>query len=335
MRITCIGGGPAGLYFGPADEEARSAPRRQRASSATGPYDTFGWGVVFSDQTLGNLRAADPETRARRSSARSTTGTTSTFISRAARSRSGGHGFCGIGRKRLLEHPAGALRGARRRAACSRPRSPTTSAFGRRPDRRLRRHQQPHPQQVRRRLPARHRRRASAASSGSARSKLFDAFTFAFEETDHGAGSRRTPTSSTATRRPSSSRRPRTCGARPGLDRMSRRKAIAFCERCSRKYLDGHALMSNAAPPARLGAVDPLPARRLPAPGCTGTTARRPRAGRADGRRRAHRAFLDRLGHQARAGGRHRARATASARARQTCVPALAAYEADALASRC
>jgi anthraniloyl-CoA monooxygenase len=26
------------------------------------PYDTFGWGVVFSDQTLGNLQSADPQT---------------------------------------------------------------------------------------------------------------------------------------------------------------------------------------------------------------------------------------------------------------------------------
>src|SRR5471032_27125 len=58
MRIVCIGGGPAGLYFGllmkkqnPANDV--TVVQRNR------PYDTFGWGVVFSDQTLGNLRRAD------------------------------------------------------------------------------------------------------------------------------------------------------------------------------------------------------------------------------------------------------------------------------------
>ena len=66
------------------------------------PYDTFGWGVVFSDQTLGNLAAGRPADRARDPATRSTTGTTSTSTSAAASSRSGGHGFCGIGRKRLL-----------------------------------------------------------------------------------------------------------------------------------------------------------------------------------------------------------------------------------------
>ena len=65
------------------------------------PYDTFGWGVVFSDQTLGNLRAADP-TSAARSSTPSTTGTTSRSIFAARKITSSGHGFCGIGRKRLL-----------------------------------------------------------------------------------------------------------------------------------------------------------------------------------------------------------------------------------------
>jgi hypothetical protein len=49
------------------------------------PYDTFGWGVVFSDQTLGNLQAADPQI-AGETSGRSTTGTTSKSTSAAARS---------------------------------------------------------------------------------------------------------------------------------------------------------------------------------------------------------------------------------------------------------
>ncbi|MGH7707086.1 MAG: hypothetical protein ACREM6_04040, partial [Vulcanimicrobiaceae bacterium] len=60
MRIVCIGGGPAGLYFSLLYKAAQPAAavtlfERNRAD------ETFGWGVVFSDQTLGNLAAADPE----------------------------------------------------------------------------------------------------------------------------------------------------------------------------------------------------------------------------------------------------------------------------------
>src|SRR3546814_15494451 len=58
MNIVCIGGGPAGLYFGllmklhdPGSEV--TIVERNR------PYDTFGWGVVFSDATLDNLKQDD------------------------------------------------------------------------------------------------------------------------------------------------------------------------------------------------------------------------------------------------------------------------------------
>ena len=61
MRIVCIGGGPAGLFFSILMKRARPGAEvavleRNRAD------DTFGWGVVFSDQTLGNIAAADPPT---------------------------------------------------------------------------------------------------------------------------------------------------------------------------------------------------------------------------------------------------------------------------------
>ena len=61
MRVAVIGGGPAGLYFALLLKKARpetsiTVIERNR------PDDTFGWGVVFSDQTLENFRAADAET---------------------------------------------------------------------------------------------------------------------------------------------------------------------------------------------------------------------------------------------------------------------------------
>ena len=64
------------------------------------------------------MRRCAPRTRKARprSTTRSTIGTTSSLSSRARAQRTTGHGFVGIGRKQLLEHPAAALRGARRGA---------------------------------------------------------------------------------------------------------------------------------------------------------------------------------------------------------------------------
>ena len=58
MRIIVLGGGPAGLYF------ALLTKQLQPSSEVTvierdGPDDTFGWGIVFSDQTFDYLREND------------------------------------------------------------------------------------------------------------------------------------------------------------------------------------------------------------------------------------------------------------------------------------
>ncbi|MDQ2736979.1 MAG: lycopene cyclase family protein, partial [Pseudomonadota bacterium] len=100
MKIVCIGGGPSGLYF--ALLMKRQDPGHDiTVVERNRPYDTFGWGVVFSDQMLGNLQAADPESAAEILDAFNHWDDIEVNI-RGHKVRSGGHGFCGIGRKRLL-----------------------------------------------------------------------------------------------------------------------------------------------------------------------------------------------------------------------------------------
>ena len=101
MRVEIVGGGPAGLYLGILLKKLdRSADVRVLERNA--PDATFGWGVVFSEETLGSLRDADPETHLE---------ITDTFArwdrvdiryqDRVLSSR--GHSFSAIARRRLLE----------------------------------------------------------------------------------------------------------------------------------------------------------------------------------------------------------------------------------------
>ena len=100
MNIVCLGGGPAGLYFGLL-MKLRHPEHRITVLERNKPYDTFGWGVVFSDATMSKLQVADPVT------ASEILGSFNHWDDIAVHfkgetMRSGGHGFCGIGRKRLL-----------------------------------------------------------------------------------------------------------------------------------------------------------------------------------------------------------------------------------------
>ncbi|GAA0741077.1 bifunctional salicylyl-CoA 5-hydroxylase/oxidoreductase [Ideonella azotifigens] len=100
MRIVCIGGGPAGLAFALIMKKL-DASHEITVVERNHPYDTFGWGVVFSDATMQNLRRWDAETAgAIEASFSHWDDIVLEFKGRSL--RSGGHGFVGIGRKRLL-----------------------------------------------------------------------------------------------------------------------------------------------------------------------------------------------------------------------------------------
>jgi anthraniloyl-CoA monooxygenase len=101
MKIVCIGGGPAGLYFSILMKKARPEASIE-VYERNKPDDTFGWGVVFSDETLANFEAADPETMAAIRREFVYWGRIENHF-RGEVVSSEGHGFCGLSRKRLLQ----------------------------------------------------------------------------------------------------------------------------------------------------------------------------------------------------------------------------------------
>ncbi|WP_295751008.1 bifunctional salicylyl-CoA 5-hydroxylase/oxidoreductase [Undibacterium sp.] len=246
MNILCIGGGPAGLYFSLLMKQQNPA-HQITVVERNRPYDTFGWGVVFSDQTLANLVNADaPTARAILQAFNHWDDIDVHFKGQVV--SSGGHGFCGIGRKRLLNilqerceqlgvhlvfeteveddqvlalhYDADLLIASD--GLNSRIRSRYQSSF----------------------QPDIDTRKCRFIWLGT--KKLFSAFTFAFEETPHGwfqahayqyDGDTATFIIET----------PEEVWLRAGLDKMSQSETLAFCENLFAKYLDGHALMSNAA----------------------------------------------------------------------------------------
>ena len=243
MNIVCIGGGPAGLYFALLTKQQNPA-HEISVVERNRPYDTFGWGVVFSDQTLGNLQQADPKTAAQILDAFNHWDDIEVNI-RGQKVRSGGHGFCGIGRKRLLnilQHRCEevgvnlvfetdvqsdeAFPDADLIIACdglnSRIRTKYAQTY----------------------QPDIDTRRCRFVWLGT--HKLFEAFTFAFEETEHGwfqahAYRYDDQTSTFIVEAPED------VWLKAGLDKMEKDDAIAFCEKLFAKYLDGHKLMSNSA----------------------------------------------------------------------------------------
>ena len=100
MRIACLGGGPAGLYFA-ISMKLRQPDAEVVVIERNKPDDTFGWGVVLSDETLDNLKANDPVSAARIEANFAYWDDIAVHY-KGQKMLSTGHGFCGIGRKKLL-----------------------------------------------------------------------------------------------------------------------------------------------------------------------------------------------------------------------------------------
>ena len=100
MKILCLGAGPAGLYFA-ISMKLRDPSHQVTVIERNRANDTFGWGVVLSDDALERMQRNDPQ---------STEAIRESFIywddiaviRDGRRDVSGGHGFAGIGRKKML-----------------------------------------------------------------------------------------------------------------------------------------------------------------------------------------------------------------------------------------
>ncbi len=246
MKIVCIGGGPAGLYFGLL-MKLQDASNDIVVIERNRPYDTFGWGVVFSDATVGHLQAADPV------SAQSIADQFSHwedievhFKNRAVRTT--GHGFIGIGRKRLLnilqarceevgvklvfetnvtdDQQVAKQYGADLVIACDGINSPIRNRYAEsyRPDIDI--------------------RKCRFVWLGT--QKVFDAFTFLFVPTEHGwfaahAYRFENGWSTFIVETPDE------CWQKTGLEHLSQEEGIAFCEKLFAPWLSGEKLVTNAA----------------------------------------------------------------------------------------
>ena len=100
MKVLCLGGGPAGLYFA-ISMKLRDPAHQVTVLERNRANDTFGWGVVLSDEALARMRDNDPESAAT-IKAQFAYWDDIAVVHNGVRTVSGGHGFAGIGRKALL-----------------------------------------------------------------------------------------------------------------------------------------------------------------------------------------------------------------------------------------
>lgn len=243
LKIACIGGGPAGLYFALLMKKQNPA-HDITVYERNRPYDTFGWGVVFSDQTLQNLAESDRETKAEILEALAYWDDIDIHFKDSVIT-SGGHGFCGIERKQLLNilqarcEDLGVKLVFEKQVdtldeyadcdliiACDGLNSQIRTRFAD--------HFKPS-------IDVRTNRFTWLGTH-----KLFEAFTFLFKETQWGwfqvHAYRFNKTTSTFI-----VEAPEEVWRAAGIEDMSQEDGIAFCENLFAEWLDGNKLMSNSA----------------------------------------------------------------------------------------
>ena len=292
-RIVCLGGGPAGLYSAILFKKA--LPRaRVEVIERNRPDDTFGWGVVFSDQTMAGFRAADPESH---------DAITADFhhwddIDVHFRGTTGA-----LRRTRLLRHrPQAPARTCCRSAPRALGVQQRFQQRGRHPSSRS---PMPTSSIAADGVNSRTRQRHAAVFKPDIDVRKCRFIWLGTTQTVPGIHlcvradrARLVPDPclpvQRASSRPSSSKRARRPGGRTASIGCDTEQSVDFCERLFARYLGGHRLHEQRAAPARLGLAQFQP---------RAVRALAPRQPRADRRCRAHGALRHRLRNQARDGG--------------------------------
>ncbi len=241
MKVVVIGGGPAGLYFGILMKQARPACDLT-IIERNPPGVTWGWGVVFSDETLEGFKEADRPTYEQIVATFARWETIDVHF-RGRAIRSGGHVFCGIPRMRLLEILQERCRdlGVTLRfekevedLSAYREADLVVAADG-----------------VNSRIRTAHAdhfktdiQEGRSPYIWLATRRLFEAFTFIIEENEHGlfqvhAYPFDESTSTFIVETDETSWR------NAGLDEASEAESVAYCEKLFAPWLRGHRLMSN------------------------------------------------------------------------------------------
>ena len=243
MRIACLGGGPAGLYFAILMKKANPA-HDITVMDRNAADNTFGWGIVFSDKTMDGFRDADAQVVNEIEANFHHWDDIDVHV-KGRKITSGGHGFCGMARLKLLQifqHRAAEL-GVKMQweqevtdpdiyakeydlvvgadGVFSTTRAKHEAHFNPRIDQRTNRF------------------------IWLGTTKKLDAFTFAFKETEFGRFNlhayRFNEEMSTFI-----VETPEATWLKAGIDKLEADQSIAFCENLFADLLDGHKLISNA-----------------------------------------------------------------------------------------